>query len=513
MKRLGLVLVIALVATLVLAFPVLAGEPDPGSGAVNFTVQNLGSITANVTAQYVDGDGSVDYTKADVKIGPLASEGFPASAAVLDDGWDGSVVVSADQEIVAFGQAIWTNSSLDGGAGRYQTAGAYNGFTAGATTLYLPSLAARAGKQFSKISVQSAAQPSETETVTFDITFYDRQGNESLQLTDVEIYEGAQVTFDLTQGGADLTAGGTEEWLGAAVIESADEVAAVATTHWTNYSAAYSAVSGGGPTAYLPSATRRIPSATGAGGPTDPGWLQYTGVVVQNLSPTTEATVTVRWYDREGNLLEEFDDPIPANSAHGYNTRYIDTSDVPDAYTQTLATELTKDWNGSVVIESDGPDIVAVANLQWTPDHPSSPNSASAYTSFDSGTANVYAPATFRRGVTNTVAGISTQFTGLIVQNVGGSTCSNFDVDWYPRGSTSAALSYQDTLDPNIAHGYNTKQGSGGSDFPTTADVNDLGYEFRGSVVIDAPGCELVAIHNTVWPVWTDSTTYNAFGK
>jgi hypothetical protein len=101
------------------------------------------------------------------------------------------------------------------------------------------------------------------------------------------------------------------------------------------------------------------------------------------------------------------------------------------------------------------------------------------------------------------------QYTGLIVQNVGGSACNSFTVEWRNRDG-DLLMDYTDSLDPNIAHGYNSRAGA---DIPSSENLGDLGTSLNGSVYIGASGCELIAIHNTVWPAWTDSTTYNAFGK
>lgn len=491
-------LLLAVVLVLAFASTAMAAPPEPGSGSTNFTVQNLDAAeSASVRADYVNQAGAIDANKTK-SIGSLASDGFPASDSGLLDGWLGSVVVSADKEIVAFAQMIWSaGSSADG-----KTAGAYNGFTVGADTLYLPSLAAR-DAQFSRISVQSAATPSATEQVDYTVKFYDRSGNLSATITD-SIYLGAQATYDLSKPGTGKNPTLAAEWLGSAVVEAAVDgtpLAAVATMHWRNYAAGYSAVTGGGTKVYLPSATRRIPDGT--------NWLQFTGVIVQNLDVATAAEVTVYWYDRAGTELLSFTDNIPANSAHGYNSRYPDTSDIPTAAAASFAGDIGDNWNGSVVISStNGTNVVAVSNLQWTASHPSG-SAASAYTSDASGFATVYAPATFRR-----VNGASwTQFTGLIVQNIGDSACDDFTVSWVARGATSPALTFTDSLAPNISHGYNTKQGSAGSDIPASADVTDLTDDYRGAVTISAPGCELIAIHNTSWPVWTDNTTYNSFGK
>lgn len=487
MKKVTAVLVVV-VMLLGLVPMAIAAPPNPGSGSTNFTVQNLGGAEATVTAAYVNPLGEIDAS-IPKPIASLASDGFPAAQSGLDDGWIGSVVVSADQEIVAFAQMLW----VGGTAGN--TVGAYNGFTEGSPVLYLPSLASRT-PQYSVISVQSAEAPAIGETVAFTIEFYDREGDLSHFINDT-VVKGAQVSYSLSPDDMAQLGG---NWLGSAVIQAADDtspLAAVATMHWNQYSAAYSAVTGGGTRISLPSATRRKPT-----GP----WLQFTGVVVQNLDATQEAEVKVIWYDRDGSELHSFETEIPANSAHGYNTRFVEQSQIP-TLEAAFDAAIGDNFNGSVVIESkNDAEIVAVANLQWTADHPARA-AASAYTSESSGYETVYVPATFRR-----VGGAGwIQFTGLIVQNVGTTACENFTVSWVARDTGQEVMSFQDSLDPNIAAGYNTNVGA---DIPANVNFAELlTNDFRGAVTIEADGCELIGIHNTVWPVQTDSSTYNAFGR
>lgn len=502
MKRL-ITIGIAVLTIMALAVPVLAGEPDPGVGNVNFTVMNLDSAeSAQVLAQYVSSGvgaggeaGTVD-AEIPATIGALSSSGFPIADSGLPDNWSGSVVVSSDKGVAAFAQMRWENPAIPTDHPRWRTAGAYNGFIEAADTLYLPSLAQRVGAQYSRIAVQSADAPSVTEMVPFTITFYDRAGNVSGTITD-EVNRGAQKTYDLSEIGGMIPDLG-DPWLGSAVIEAddGDQLAAAATMHWVNYSAAYSAVLGGGTEIFLPSYTRRMPMGEGT------PWFQYTGIVVQNLDEAA-ADVTVYWYDRDGNELHSFDDTIPARSAHGYNTRFIEDSQIPTPPAE-FAAAIGFDQNGSVRIVSDGAEIVAVANLQWTENHPSSA-AASAYTSFSDGDALVFAPQTFRRVSNDTWL----QYTGLIVQNVGDAACT-FDVTWVDRETDETLLSFTDTLQPGIAHGYNTRVPS---DIPAGNDPADLGVDYRGAVTFDAEGCDLAAIHNTLWTAWTDNTTYNAFGQ
>ncbi len=496
MKRVvSIILVIFLLATT--GGPVSAQVLDPGSAVTNFTVQNL-SLTevAQVQAQYIGTDGSVVATvpasgsaQPYIEIQPKSSAGFPASESGLPSGFEGSAIVSGNQELAAFAQMLWSGGTSSDG----KTLAAYNAFRQGATKLYFPSLFARSGKQYSVLTIQSAESASTTETVSFNITFYNRNGAVAKTLTNQTVNKGAQKSYNLLDQGLPVTNPPGDGWIGSAVVESSSPLAGVAITHWTEYSAAYSAVTSGGTKAYLPSATRRLSGSD---------FIQYTGINVQNLDPSDAANIRVTWYDRTGNQLHQFTDSIPANSAKGYNTQFNADTPNPSALFSALGT----DWNGSVVIEStNGKNIVAIANLQWTAI--SGPgNSASSYYSESSGNDQIFVPATFRR-----VSGSTwNQYTGLIVQNIGSSACNNFSVEWRDRDG-NLLLNYTDSLPANIAHGYNTRVASDLTNLGQ--DPANLGNDFRGSVFFNAPGCELVAIHNTLFPAWTDSSTYNAFGQ
>jgi hypothetical protein len=491
MKRI-VTLLLALSLLLVSVTPALA-QLNPGSAVVNFTVQNLDAANdANVQATYINQSGGVAArvpASGSLQIDPESSLGFPANQSGLPSGFEGSAIVSGDRELAGFAQVLFSGgTSADG-----KVLTAYEAFSAGANKLYFPSLAARANRQFSTLTIMSAENPSTSESINFSIKFYDRSGNLNKTVND-SVRKGSQKTFNLLSQGLPTTTPPGDGWLGAAVVESASPIAGVALTHWDQYSAGYSGVTGGGTKAFLPSGTRRLPGGN---------WEQFTSVQVQNLDAADAANVTVRWFDRTGALLHSFNDSIPANSSKGYNTRFTN-SNVPDH--TALFNDLGSDWNGSVVVEStNGKEIVAIANLQWTA--ASGPGeSASAYASEPAGTATIYVPGAFRR-----VSGSTwEQYTGLIVQNVGGAACNNFDVIWKDRDGNTK-LSYKDSLAQNISHGYNTRV-----DSDLTAlgqNPANLGNQFRGSVTFKAPGCSLVAIHNTLFPEWTDSSTYNAFGK
>ena len=500
MKQLRIIVpLVSLIIALAMATLATAqDELSPGVGNVNFTVQNLDPVeTAVVIASFINSSGMTDTTWPQ-EAAPLSAQGFPISDSGLPDNWQGAVIIASDRELVGFAQARWQ----DGTHGDGKTAGAYNAFAGGVNALYFPSLAARQGKQFSLLSIQSAEGASESESIDVTVAFYDREGTPAKDPFTFQLLKGTQITLDLMH----QNLGGDDDmWLGAAVVTSDSPIAGMSAMHWQTYSGAYSGVAGGGTNAYLPSATRRIRGGTAG------VWRQYTAVLVQNLDPLTDATVWTHWYDRNGNELYSFSDVIPANSSHGYNTRWTD-SNVPgdEQGHHALHEALGTDWNGSVVVTSTV-NIVAIANLQWTADSPVG-NAATTYASEPAGYDEIYVPANFRR-VEGGTLGVWRQFTGLVVQNIGASACDSFSVQWFAR-TGEVLLDYDDALtEVGQSHGYNTRWGADGSDVPASADTGLLGDDFRGSVYVSAPGCELIAIHNTLWPLWTDSTTYNAFGK
>lgn len=475
----------SLIISFIVAASVFAGNPSPGTGAVNFTVMNTEtSGDATVNASYIDQSGTVVATIPKT-ISASSSQGFPISKSGLPAGFAGSAIVSSDKEIVAFAQMIWSG----GAHGDGKSAGAYNGFSAGANTLYFPSLKALAGNQFSILAIQSAEAASSSEEITFEIKFYDRKGKLDATLSSQTVKKGAQKSIDLLDD-VDLPA----NWNGSAVVASSSPIAGVATTHWKEYSTAYSAITSGGTTAYIPEARRRF-----AGGKIS----QYAGIIVQNLDLATDSQVTVKWFDRTGKLLHSFDDTISANSSKGYNTRF--GADIPDF--NALSAALGEAYNGSVIVESkNNTKIAAVTNLQWAVS--STGPAGTSFTSFDSGTNQVLIPASFRRGSNSTKW---SQYTGVIVQNVSATdACNDFTVKWFDRSGANL-LTYTDSLDSGISHGFNTRFVA---DIPASASVDKLGTDFRGSILIEGTGsCELVAIHNTIFPDVTDSTTYQGIGK
>ncbi len=113
---------------LLLALPVTgANAAIGGPYTVGVTVQNLSNSTANIVLQFYSQDGSSGGTFSDT-IGANANKAyFPLPS--VNTGFNGSLVVSSDQQVAAIGNVIYPD--LTGTT-------AYGSFSAGATTVNLP---------------------------------------------------------------------------------------------------------------------------------------------------------------------------------------------------------------------------------------------------------------------------------------------------------------------------------------------------------------------------------------
>ncbi|MAT42529.1 MAG: hypothetical protein CL609_09325 [Anaerolineaceae bacterium] len=154
MKKIHLISIIAIMVMLLVAVsPVAAqlGDTDKSS----FTVQNVSDATANsVLVTFVKGDGT-EITPTELNSGkpnpfsldPGESwEIYVPGVPGLDSG-QYSVVVSADQKIVAIANLV--------GEGSKYFNGSYSGFDTGATTFYLPAITYNYYGWYSFISVQN----------------------------------------------------------------------------------------------------------------------------------------------------------------------------------------------------------------------------------------------------------------------------------------------------------------------------------------------------------------------
>lgn len=496
MKRLRTASILALVFVLTMTSFAFAAPPDPGTGNSDVVVMNVTTDTAapaaSVVAEYVNQSGNVESTRS--PSGGVASLGayeFRAADSGLGDGFNGSLIVSSDRDVAAVAFTRYTGGSAEDGI----TGSAYSGFSAGSTTINIPSLFQRPNAQFSRITVQNMG----TGVANVSINYFSRDGTPFAgnPITDA-IPEGAQRTYDLSQinpppGGKvpDFPDNLADGWVGSAQITSDKNIGAVVSTYWEHFSSAYESAASGATKLTCPWASRRFIAGD---------WVQSIGAIVQNLSNSATANITVQWWNRNGTLAHQFNTTIPALSAKGFNTRVrADTPD-PDA----MFAALGDDWNGSLTVSSDQP-IAAVVDMNWRRAGEQAANTYRCEASTEgSGSTSVFFPAAYRivTGGTNWQ-----RYTSAIVQNLS-TTAANVTVRWYNRAGT-LLHTFTDVIPGESSHGFNTRFVA---DFPPSGNIDqfraDLGDNFQGQIYVtsDQP---IMGLGTTTYI--GDVDTYNAY--
>ena len=198
------VVLVLLVAALPLA--ALAQGPDAAPAAVTYTagfqLQNLTGSPATVAIAFYNQDGSIASTVNDTIAANGSKTYYPLSA--VSSGFNGSVVVSSDQQLAAITNVL-------GNSG--QRGASYGGFNAGATTVNLPLVM----KANYGIDTWFNVQNTGSVATTVNIAYKPGSCTES-----VSVAPGAAKTFNQANNTC-LAAG----FVGAASITSAEPVVAV----------------------------------------------------------------------------------------------------------------------------------------------------------------------------------------------------------------------------------------------------------------------------------------------
>jgi len=259
MKKITLPLMV-IGGVLVLLFATGSVGADTTTWTAGFQVQNLGTATANITITYYDQDGLVAATQVDT-IAPGTSKTYYGATMNVPDPFNGSVVITSDQLVVAIANQLTTDPTM---------AGSYTGVSAGATEVNLPLVMRENNLWNTAISVQNAGTADANVTLNF--------------------YSGATVVDTITDtiklGAAHRYYQSTQTNLGAPFVGSAvvtSDEPVVAEVNETNGSIlmSYTGFVGAGST------TVNIPLVMSQNN----NW--WTGVQVQNLGTVpTDITIT-----------------------------------------------------------------------------------------------------------------------------------------------------------------------------------------------------------------------------
>jgi hypothetical protein len=241
-----------------------------------------------VTITFYDNLGNETYALTD-SINPLASKGYWLPAiAQLGISWVGGVRVVSDQEIVAIGRPHVGDQVMT-----------YNGFTGGGMNAYVPMLFKNAWGSYNAALYIQNLDTSSDASIT--IRYYDNSGAETCSQTDA--------LAPLASKGYWVPSVSClpDGWVGGVRIESNVNIVAVGRPHIGTQVATYNAFLGGSMEAKVPMLFRDA-----FGGSYD------SALYIQNVDPLHAASVTIRFYDGDGNLSCIKTHTLPALAITGY---------------------------------------------------------------------------------------------------------------------------------------------------------------------------------------------------
>jgi hypothetical protein len=203
MKKLGLALVVALLA---LAFVLPAASAQSITWTSGFQVQNLSSSTASIVISYYNQDGTKNISDVSNTIPGMSSKTyFPISA---NPGFNGSVVVSSDQPVVAIANTLGNSP---------QYAASTESFSEGNTSVKLPLIMKNNTGYYTWFNVQNAGSADASVTVQY----VPGSSGSPYTAPAVTVKPGAAATFNQR----DLAALGTT-FVGSAVVTSNQPIVA-----------------------------------------------------------------------------------------------------------------------------------------------------------------------------------------------------------------------------------------------------------------------------------------------
>ena len=432
MKRLGVLLVLAILASL-LTVPMAAA--DGITWTSGFQVQNLGTSQAAITIQYFNQDG----TEA-VPGGVSATIASMSSATYYPihapDGFNGSVVVSSNQPVVAIANTLGDTP---------QYAASTEGFSAGDQPFKLPLIMRGNAGYYTWFNVQNVGTSDASVTVNY-IPGSDGNSHSSPAVT---IKPNAAHTFSQR----DMSQLGTK-FVGSAVVNSTQPIVVTVMQVGETYKnmMGYNGFAGGSTKVSLP-----LVMANNSG--------YYTGIQVQNVGGSS-TTVTVQYGT---NLAGSFA-PTSESATLAANE---------SASFLQAGGQWTQKYVGSATVTSTGQPVVAIVNqVKMT-----GTVLGTAYNGFDadSATNKVSAPLI--------MANNSGYYTGVQVMNVGTSSTS-ITLTYGPNAAGSFAPA-PETTTINPGDSYNSIQ-SGGA-WGTHKYVGSL-------TVAAGAGAKIVMIANQINP-------------
>jgi len=473
--------IITILVAMVLALLPLGAFAQTVVNNSGFQVQNLGTATANVTVVYYKTDGT-EAGRQQVTINAGSSFTFFGSTMQVAAGFNGSVVISSDQPVVAITNLINSGNTLGD---------SYGGFSGGATTVNAPLIVRGNFGNDSWVTVQNAG------TADATISIAHTPGSAGTAATDADtIKPGAAKTF-FQRAKTELGA----RFIGSAKITSTNGQPIVAVVNQefqdTSKLFSYDGFTGAGST----TVAAPLVIANNFGG--------FTGVQVLNVG-SAAADATITYSPNTVTSAGTAASVCPTPSAKTFNvpaggsvTTIQADGSAADGFDTQFA---TCRYVGSATVTSAQPLAVIVNQVSLTN------SNGSAYAAVDpaSTTASVSAPL-----IQSGNFGI---FSGVQVQNTG-TAATQVTVTYGPNSATGTTAPQTDCPTPTartqtIAAGgsFTFIQLNGAASDGFDSQFN--GCRYIGSAVISAAsGGKITAIVNQVNPLISKDqlSTYSAF--
>ncbi len=292
------------------------------------TIQNTTATPVTVNVIFYNADGSQRDTDT-VSLSPNGSTTLTqVDDPELPDGWLGAAIVEATGNIAVIVDVM----SADG---RLET---YNGFTSGATTMYLPTLLINFGMNQWNSSFQIFNVSTSAAVIT--MTYYTSGSSTPAKVVNATLPPYQSINRYQPRDDGDLGSG----WLGSVVIESTQPVVAVGSQSsgapGKRLASIYNGVSQGATKAFLPTVLRYFG-----------GGNFVTSFQIMNVG-SADATVTVEYFT-PGNPT-----PVKVVRYDGVENPKIARFTSVNRYQPTVDPELGNGWQGSVRITSDQPVVV-----------------------------------------------------------------------------------------------------------------------------------------------------------
>ncbi|MGB9898059.1 hypothetical protein [Thermanaerothrix sp.] len=295
--------------------------------STRITIQNVTANPVTATITFYNADATVRDTDVVNLPGNGSTTLTQINDTELPDGWLGSAIVDATGNIAVIVDIM----SADG---RLET---YNGFTSGATTLYLPTLLIGLGANQWNTSFQVLNVGSATAVVT--MTYYTAGVATPSKVVTTNLPQYQSINRYQPSVDSDL---GTP-WIGSVVIESTQPIVAVGTQSsgapGKRLASAYNGVASGATQAFLPTVLRFFGGSN-----------FVTSFQIMNVG-AGPASVTVEYF-APGNPT-----PIMTVRYDGVENPKIARYTSVNRY-QGNDTALGSGWQGSVRVTSDQPVVV-----------------------------------------------------------------------------------------------------------------------------------------------------------